>query len=322
MYQHPEPDYLPPRFLRPAFVQTVLAGLPLRKRGTSAMEEVAQPLVLDCGDGIRTTAMLSENPQGRGTVLVVHGWLGHVDSTYVVSSSRFLFEQGFSVMRINLLDHGDTLHLNEGFFHAAHFIEVFNAIAHAARLAPHGPVSLMGFSLGGNFALRVARHLKDHPIPELSRIFAISPVINPGVVGKKIDADPLIRRYFRRKLHRTFRTKEAAFPDLYDVAPMVAQPTITGATEVFMQRYSEYPDAATYFADYAVGLGDLVGCPVPVTAIGSVDDPIVPGEELGTLVKDQNLEIIMTNHGGHNGFFQTLMGPTYYDDLVLRRLTV
>ncbi|MEQ9695569.1 alpha/beta fold hydrolase [Shimia sp. SDUM112013] len=321
MTQTDDLHYIPPRHLRPAFVQTMLAGMSLRKRGRGAMDEAAKPLVLDCGDGVRTTGMLSENPKGRGTVLVLHGWLGHVESTYVVSTSRYLFDQGFSILRINLLDHGDTLNLNPKAYHAAHFDEVFNAIAHATGLAPHGPVSLLGFSLGGNFALRVARHLKRDPLPDMARVFAISPVVHPAVVGEKIDAAPLIRRYFRRKLHRTFRSKQSAFPDLYDMTPLIAQPTITGATEAFMQRYGDYPDAITYFNSYALGVEDLKGCPVPVMAIGSLDDPIVPGADLGALAKDPNLEIILTRHGGHNGFFQSLRGPTFYDELILRRLS-
>jgi predicted alpha/beta-fold hydrolase len=316
------PVFDPPRLLKPAMAQTMLAGLSLRKRGSSIMEETACFQMLECGDGIRTTARISTHPQGRGTVILLHGWLGHVDSTYVISTARFLYDQGWSVIRINLLDHGDALTLNPGVFNATHFAEMFTALRQAVDLAPHGPCHLIGFSLGGNFALRVARAMRQDPIDGLARIFAISPVIDPAEAGRMIDANPLIRRYFRRKLEHTFRTKQAAFPELGQMEDVMAHATITDITDAYLKRWSSFPDTDSYFNAYAIGRDDLQGCPVPVTAICAADDPIVPGLALNTLSRDPGTEIIVTRHGGHNGFFQSLTGPTYYDTLIHQRLTV
>ena len=89
--------------------------------------------------------------------MLLHGWEGSADSLYVLSLAQQLFEQGFSVVRLNLRDHGETHHLNRELFHSCRLPEVVGAVGGAAALYLGGrPLQLVGFSLGGNFMLRVA----------------------------------------------------------------------------------------------------------------------------------------------------------------------
>ena len=41
------------------------------------------------------------------------------------------------------------------------------------------PAFIVGFSLGGNFALRIARRCRREPIDNLRHVFCISPVLDP-----------------------------------------------------------------------------------------------------------------------------------------------
>ena len=76
-----------------------------------------------------------------------------------------------------------------------------------------GRGGVLGFSLGGNFALRVARALQ---IPTL----AICPAIDPEATMRAIDAGWTgYRWYFIRKWHRALKAKQQAFPDRYDFSP-------------------------------------------------------------------------------------------------------
>ena len=155
-------DFRPPWWLSNPQVQTILSTKGPRRRGWlkrgSRMEELAQQHVLQCSDGVRLVGYRSAQPEGlapRGLALLIHGWEGHQDSAYQYSMAGRLHADGWNVFRLNLRDHGGTHQLNEAPFHSARMGEVLDAVRGAQALDPGLPLVVVGFSLGGNFALRV-----------------------------------------------------------------------------------------------------------------------------------------------------------------------
>ena len=89
-------------------------------------------------------------------MILIHGWEGSAEAMYVMSTAQRLMEQGFDVFRLNPRDHGPSHHLNPELFHSNRIGEVVGAVgALAERYRPEA-LMLAGFSLGGNFCLRVA----------------------------------------------------------------------------------------------------------------------------------------------------------------------
>lgn len=285
------------------------------------MLDAAQDAVLDCEDGVRLKGSFSPHPDNKALVIFLHGWEGSQDSTYVVSCGRYMYDRGASVFRLNYRDHGDSHDLNEGLFFSTRFNEVFNAVRQAARLGEGAPVYIVGFSLGGNFALRIARSLRDLAIPKLRRIFAISPVVDPWGAAPLVDSNPLYRRYFLKKWSASLRKKEALYPHLYDFTDALKSKRVLGITEQIMPLYSKYPRIEDYFNAYRVDPHDLEKIPVPVDIIAARDDGVIPYRDVRKLTLAPGSRMIIHDHGGHNGFFQSLLGPTWYDehirDLVL-----
>ena len=302
--------------LRHQLVQTVLASLKFRKRGPNPMVDVGKDIVLDCDDGVRLKGNYSRHPDNKALVIFLHGWEGSQDSTYVVTAGRRVYEEGASVFRLNYRDHGDTHDLNEGLFYSTLFNEVFNAVKQAAKLAEGAPVYIVGFSLGGNFALRIARSLRDLSIPNLKHIFAISAVVDPWGAAPLIDVNPLYQRYFLKKWTQSLRKKQKLYPHLYDFKEILSQRTVLGITNKLLPAYSEFSDMKSYFDSYRVDKRDLEHCPVPLSLITAADDGIIPVENLLGLKLNHRAQRIIHQHGGHNGFFQSINGPTWYDDYI------
>ena len=311
----PKP-FTPPFWLRPSLVQTALASFKFRKKGRNAMHDAAKARIIECEDGVRLLGSYSPHPENKALVIFLHGWEGSQDSTYVMSCARHLYNQGASVFRLNYRDHGDSHHLNEGLFYSTLFNEVFEAVKQAAGLSEERPVYIVGFSLGGNFALRIARSLRDLQIKNLEHIFAISPVIDPWAAAPLVDLNWLYRRYFLKKWTTSLRKKEALYPKLYDFGDMVGEKKVLGLTQKLLPKYSDYPDMASYFNAYRVDPHDLEYCPVPISIISSADDGMIPEESILKLVLNDNARQIIHKRGGHNGFFQSLLGPTWYDDYI------
>jgi len=291
-----------------------LASQKFRRRGPNAMLDAADDVILDCEDGVRLKGSYSRHPENKALVIFLHGWEGSQDSTYVVSCGRYLYERGASVFRLNYRDHGDSHDLNEGLFFSTRFNEVFNAVRQAARKSDGAPVYIVGFSLGGNFALRIARSLRDLAIPKLRRIFAISPVVDPWGAAPLVDSNPLYRRYFLKKWSASLRKKQVLYPHLYDFDDALKHKRVLALTEQIMPLYSKYPRMEDYFNAYRVDPDDLAKIPVPVDIITARDDGMIPERDVRRLTLAPGSRMIIHDHGGHNGFFQSLLGPTWYDE--------
>lgn len=311
------PDFDPPLFMRSAIMQTFLASQKLRKRGPNPMLDAAQSRTIECRDGVRLLGSYSAHPDSRGTMIFLHGWEGSQDSTYVMCCARYLYSHGYSVFRLNLRDHGDSHHLNEGLFHGPLFDEVMDGVRYAAALE-RGPSYLTGFSLGGNYALRVLRAAKTQPIDNLAHVFAISPVVNPLLAAPFGDRHALIKRYFLKKWRRSLAKKQAAFPELYDFSQFRKAKTIMGLSDALIAAYlPNYPDRPSFFNAYRIAPDDLKDAKTPYTIIMADDDPIVPAEHLDELKVSDTGQIIRLTRGGHNGFFDSITGPTWYDRYIL-----
>ena len=148
-------NFLPHILVRHRHLQTVL--LTLHRPGQTALRQVEQEVILETAEGVRLQGFFSPQPgQAKGIVLLLHGWLGCAESNYNTLLGEHLYRQGYAVFRINYRDHGDTHHLNPGVFRGDLLDEMFDAAQQIARLAAPRPLHVIGVSLGGSFALRIA----------------------------------------------------------------------------------------------------------------------------------------------------------------------
>jgi predicted alpha/beta-fold hydrolase len=91
--------------------------------------------VVDGGPGVRLQGLHSVVPgvEPRGLALLLHGWEGSAESSYMRQTAARLLERGFATFRLNFRDHGDSHHLNEAIFHSNRIEEVVFAARDVAR---------------------------------------------------------------------------------------------------------------------------------------------------------------------------------------------
>lgn len=203
--------------LRSAFMQSALASKRparwlWRRRGVD-LDTVSTLHTFDTADEfgapVKLTGWHTPKAAAKTLVVLIHGWEGSHESSYLYGLSCALHRAGHALFRLNLRDHGTTHHgLNEAMFHSARMAEVLDAVRQAQALDGAGrELVVIGFSLGGNFALRVglqgpAAGLK----PRLC--IGVSPAVNPGSTLRAIDEGPkFVHRYFLDKWRKTIDRK-------------------------------------------------------------------------------------------------------------------
>jgi hypothetical protein len=318
-------DFNPPPWLRSRHLQSMLASTSARRgpiaRRAAPLLEAQREMLLDCGGGVRLQCFRSVPPRGSGIpVVLLHGWEGSAESLYVLSLGQLLFDRGFDVLRLNLRDHGDTHHLNRGLFHSCLLPEVVGAI-HALQAELGGkPLRLVGFSLGGNFMLRVGAQARSANL-HLARIIAVSPVLDPSDTLRALESGfvgyPL---YFVRKWWRSLLKKQAAWPAHYDFAQLRRVRDLRRLTAELVSRFTDFGSLEEYLDGYSITGARLQGLEAPATIITSRDDPIIPAGGLERLEHPPALQIMVTRFGGHCGFLDRLIGPTWVERRILAEL--
>lgn len=305
-------SFYPQKFLKNAHVQTVLGTLRIRALSCRRWAEQSREIILTSSDGVRLQGFYSPLPSPKGLVILLHGWEGSAASTYMMTTGRYLYDQGFDIFRLNYRDHGQSHHLNPGIFFATNLKEVVDSVTHAAALANGRAVFLAGFSLGGNFALRIARQCAAAPIPKLRHVVAISPVLDPSRATDCIDRSPLYLGYFLKKWRRSLRQKQRLFPGRYDFGEALRAKNCREMTEILLLRQTDFKNPAHYFSGYTLTGDTLKDIPLPTSIITATDDPIIPADDFSRLALNGHTALIRHSHGGHNGFIEGLFSGTWY----------
>jgi predicted alpha/beta-fold hydrolase len=312
----------PPFYLSNTYTQTFLASLKIRRLGSNPLLRFEKQTILETRMGTKllgyfTPAAIS---RPKGLVILLHGWEGSSHSTYILQCGKHLFRSGYAVFRLNFRDHGASHHLNKGLFYATLLEEVSEGVQLATEFTRNIPVTLVGFSLGGNFAIRIAVQHTAQALHHLSRAISISPVLDPDKATDRIDSNALIRAYFLKKWRKSLFMKEHLFPDVYNFKDVLKLKTLRAMTDKLIHQYANFDNAHEYFRSYAIPSEDIECVSLPLTIIASADDPIIPVDDFHALKTSDKTDLIIHAQGGHNGFIEGIFKPTWYDRFIVQLL--
>lgn len=277
-------------------------------------------MLLDGGDGVRLEGYLNIAKESSSTKLaiLIHGWEGSHDSTYIQSMAHSLLEEGVDVFRLNLRDHGDTHHLNKEIFNSTLVEEVMNAIADLQSRLPYPQFHMVGFSLGGNFCLRVAALANDKALA-LTSVVAFCPVIHAGRSNVVLNqtSNFVYGKYFVRKWKRSLRKKLVHWPHYGFGDHLDSMKTLDDMNERLVPVYTPYRDLAAYFEAYAITGDRMAKTIAPCHLFFAADDMIIPINGIHELADNPDLHITITERGGHCGYIKNWKWDCWQDDQAL-----
>ena len=314
-----KPLFTPPRYCRNPHIQSALNSIGPRKIRANrlAAKLNSEYLILTTEAGVRLAAEYDISsgrvaPGKNSLVILIHGWEGSSRSAYQVTTAKYLLDRGFDVLRLNMRDHGDTQHLNRGIFNSTMTAEVGDAIGVFLRQHSYPSVFLAGFSLGGNFTLRIAADRGTEL--GLKSAVAISPPVDPVNAMKALNQGSFIyKKYFMHRWTTSLRKKLVHFPD-YDFGPeLESAKTFDEMNQFFVPKYTEFKDAESYFRSYALTGDRLRDLKIPAHLITAADDPIIPVADLDKINCPEMLNVEVHPYGGHCGFIMNLRAQSHME---------
>jgi predicted alpha/beta-fold hydrolase len=237
--------------------------------------------------------------QAVGEIVMVHGLEGSGRAVYVRSLGGAALRAGFAVHRFNMRTCGGTEKLCPTLYHGGLTSDLL-AVLRALKGEGRGPIFLVGFSLGGNVAVKLAGELEDSGPALLRGVCAVSAPLDLEACSRRMSRfeNRLYQRRFVRRMRdrlcATGRYRQQDFEGLNSV--LAVDDRITAPSFGFGNAESYYRTQSAI--DYLDGLR------VPVLLIYSRDDTMVPSETFEDPAVRENpwVERLGTGYGGHLGF--------------------
>ena len=273
-------------------------GTDLRYRLPGGRAPDSEPWSLAVDD-VELTGRLRHEREPPAAILAVHGLGGDADSGYVRQLARAASRRGLSCLRVNMrgadLSGADVYHAG-----------LVSDLAAAARtLAPHR-VFVVGFSLGGHLALRLALDPPDN-------VAAVVAVCSPLDLGRSCAAIDRRRAFVYRnavlgRLKAAYRAVAQRHGDDRSRVPTPWSTVQRVRTiwdwddAVVVPRYG-FDSVAHYHRSMSVG-PRLHALAVPALYVGSRYDPMVPNHTIDPhlLEAGAGLTVRLLAAGGHVAF--------------------
>jgi predicted alpha/beta-fold hydrolase len=253
----------------------------------------------------------SQRPAGAtGEIVLLHGLEGSGHAPYMRSLSAAALGEGYAVHRFNMRSCGGTEDRCNTLYHAGLTSDVLVFLRGLTA-----PAWLVGFSLGGNVALKLAGELGDAAAARIAGVCAVSTPLDLAECARRIhQRDNFLyeRRFVRNMRRRLIATGR------YTAQDLAGMDSVIGIDDRITAPSFGFGNAENYYRTQSA-LGFLDEIRVPVLLIQSKDDTFVPFAPFESEVVRRNprIELLATEHGGHVGFLARRKPYLWLDETVM-----
>ena len=244
--------------------------------------------------------------RSAATLVALHGLEGSSSAHYMRGLAQKALAAGLNAVLLNQRNCGGTEHLGPSLYHSGLTGDPAFVIRELARIDGIDRVVVAGYSLGGNLAIKLAGEHTQDALPSLKAVCAVSPVLELGtcVAALERGSNFIYQWNFVRNLKARMRRKDRCYPGRFPLERLWMVHTIRQFDAAFTAPHFGFASAEDYY--YRVsGMRVVDRVRVPALIITAADDPFVPVELFRTpaLTSNPNITLVITEHGGHCGFF-------------------
>lgn len=296
--------FVPAQGLSNGHVMTIAAWA-RRRRYAALPPALTRFVAVDGESQVRVDCFWQSHRATAPTLLGLHGLEGSSEAHYMRGIADKAWARGWNVLLLNQRNCGGTEHLSPGLYHSGLTADPIAVLRRLQADVPFTRLVIVGYSLGGNLALKLAGEASDTPDVPVAAVAAVSPTIDLSLCVDAIERrqNVLYQWNFVRGLKARMRRKARAWPGRFDLAPLARIHTIRQFDDAYTAPHHGFGTAANYYTQ-ARALGVIDRITVPTLIIAAEDDPFVPTSQFLRLeVRDNpHVQVSLQRHGGHCGF--------------------
>ncbi|WP_010586893.1 YheT family hydrolase [Schlesneria paludicola] len=320
------PNFLPPWVFRNNHFQT-LAGAYVFGRWRSGRllptdRSSSGEVLVDNDDRL---AFQDDCPAGWVTgdrvVVLGHGLSGSHASPYMVRIAHQLYSRGVRTVRLDWRGSGAGVGLARYPYHSGRSDDLRATILEVGRRCPGSPISVVGFSMGGNITLKMLGEAgaRQEVLPGVDRAVSVCPPIDLATTIDflKFGLARWYDAYFAKSCTRDVRYRKRVRPDAIIPEGWFNRPprTMHEFDDTFTAPVCGFASADDYYRKCSAKQF-LPTIKIPTLILATKDDPVVPYTPFEDAVLSEFTELHATRYGGHMGFVAT-RGVGWMDQQVI-----
>jgi predicted alpha/beta-fold hydrolase len=310
-------EFIPHAALRNRHLMTLAAHVWCRQFPQLPAGE-ARLFETEPGTQIRAMCHWQANRLACGTIVLLHGLEGSVESGYIAGTAEKAWLAGFNVVRLNQRNCGGSEHLTPTLYHSGLSGDIRAVLLELITVDAFSELYAAGFSMGGNLVLKMAGEFAEDAPPEIKAFAAVAPALNLAACADAL-AEPqnfIYQRHFVRRLKARLARKAQHFPETYKIDGRLEQvKSVRAYDDVVTAPHSGFLDASDYYARSSAA--QLLGRIARSTLIiAAEDDPFVPFASIANAVGQHNprIELLATRHGGHCAFISASREERFWSE--------
>jgi predicted alpha/beta-fold hydrolase len=265
----------------------------------------AENRLFDIEPGVQILAHCDWQPQRdqAPTLVVAHGLEGSTLNHYMIGTAIKAHQAGFNVVRVNQRGGCQTHHLATKPYHVGLTDDLRTILAELINIDKLPEIYLLGYSMGGNQALKLAAEYGTQFPQALRGICAVSAPIDLSMVTAHLHhpSNRLFEWNFLRVLHRSLIRYQRSHPTRFDLRQQWRAYTIRRFDELFTAPYGGFRNLDEYYQHASSALL-LPKIQLPTLVIQAQDDPFIPFKMFETARYSATTTLLAPAAGGHLGF--------------------
>jgi uncharacterized protein len=310
----PTRPFVPRRGLTNGHVMTIAAWASRRDFSMLPAPE-ARPIAVTSDTQVLAHCYWQPQRSKRPTLLALHGLEGSSAVHYMRGLAVEAWKRGWNAVLLNQRNCGGTEHLTPGLYHSGLTADPHEVIRRLVVAEGLRDVGVVGYSLGGNLAVKLAGELGGSPDVPVRGVVAVCPTIDLERSVRAIERRANIAYQFNfvRNLRARMRRKARAWPGAFDLTKLSRIWSIRSFDDVYTAPHHGFGDAANYYQQAsALRVADRIR--VPTLILAAADDPFVPPEQFqdAALSANASVHVHVTAQGGHCAFVSDDAGSRYW----------
>ncbi|HLT81961.1 MAG TPA: alpha/beta fold hydrolase [Cyclobacteriaceae bacterium] len=245
-------------------------------------------------------------------VILCHGLEGNARRPYMLGMARAFYLYGFDVLTWDYRGCGEEMNRTLRFYHSGATDDLHLVVRHAAAKG-YRQINLVGFSLGGNIALKYLGEHHENAV-RIHGAVAFSVPMHLASSCRKISRPENLvysHRFLRSLKDKVMR--KSRLMDGLDISPLPGIRTLVQFDDQYTAPLHGFENASDYY-NKCSSIRFLDAIETPTLIVNARNDPFLSAECFPRLEEHDFIRFEAPLQGGHAGFTQFSKNGLYWSE--------
>ena len=247
--------------------------------------------------------------------LILHGLESSSNRGYIAGMANNILSNQMDAVVLNFRGCSDETNLNFKSYNSGYTGDVIEVLHYLKT--KYDSINLIGFSLGGNVALKLCGETPEIAKKLIQKTVAISVPCDLQDAAETLQTpkNKIFHDRFLKSLKNKLFIKQPQFPDLLKTQEITEIDSLVAFDDYYTARAFGFKNALDYY-QRSSSKQYIKDIDVPTLIITAQDDPFFTTKSQPYYESDQNnsVTLITPKNGGHVGFMTKIKAKTYWHE--------